>query len=208
MAPVALEHLRNAPPEYAETLDFMRKNKYGQRKALEAAGIPIPATYAHPGEAWGAAFDDGAKFVVRPLRHSGGRDYRVTDSISDFVGGQQYLSELYPKRREYRVIFCFGKPVIWLRKHENEGVSSDEPWGHVNSSFKTIQDVASCKLSATDCVSRLSAYPVVRGAHIIAADILYNRKHEKPYVVLELNACPGLTIDNNRAMIAQAIRSR
>jgi len=50
--------------------------------------------------------------------------------------------------------------------------------------------------------------PAVAAAHIVAADILYNSKSDPKYMVLELNFCPGLDIDNNRATIVEAIKNR
>ncbi len=208
MTPVNPEHLVAYTEDYIDYHMFMTRNKYGQRRLLEAGGIPIPRTYGAPPEAWGAAFDPGVRYVVRPLRHSGGRGYRVTEDPADFRPGQEYLTEVYPKRREYRVIFVLGQPAVYLRKKPNDGVSEDQPWGHTNSTFQTINDWASCRLSNTDCVARLAAFPVVKGAHIIAADILYNRKHKPQYVICELNNCPALTIDENRARIAEIIRDR
>lgn len=203
--PVHPQHVRGCTPEYVETFNFLTRNKYGQRNALQTTNIPTPHTAQDPHN---AGILGSERFVVRPLRHSGGRDYRVTDNRLDFVAGTEYISELYPKRREYRIIFVFGQPLIYLRKKPNEGVSEQEPWGHANSVFQTINDPANCRLVGTDCVHRLSAFPVIRGAHIVAADILYNPKHTQPYVVLELNACPALTIGENRDRIVQAIKAR
>jgi hypothetical protein len=134
--------------------------------------------------------------------------YRVTGDRLDFVVGQEYISELFPKRREYRIIFLFGKPLISLRKKPNEGVTDAEPWGHANSRFQTIIDVPNCRLSGTDVYDRLSAMPAVKAAHIVAADVLYNVKSDPKYSVLELNFCPGVDIDANRASIVEAIRGR
>lgn len=196
----------NATPDYTAALQFGRKNKYGQRQALAQAGIPVPGTAS---DLAGAAALRGEQFVVRPLRHSGGRDYRVVSGRSDFRVGSEYISELYPKRREYRVIFVSGSPVVWMRKHPNDGVDPTAPWGHQNSRFQTIIDVPSSPLSKTDCVQRLSELSVVRGAHLVAADVLWAGKQaEQPYVVLELNFCPGLDIDNNRQRVVEAIRAR
>jgi hypothetical protein len=93
-----------------------------------------------------------------------------------------------------------------MRKKPNEGVDTAAPWGHVNSFFQTINDVPASKLAATDCITRLGAFGPVRGAHIVAADVLYNSKADQPYVVLELNFCPALDIDNNRQKVVDYIR--
>jgi hypothetical protein len=205
MTNVHPNHVEWYPDEFQIVYGFFAGHKCSQRLNLESAGIPVPLVAAGPADVERLT---GEKFVVRPLRHSGGRDYRITDNRLDFVPGTEYISEFYPKRREYRVIFVFGKPLIWLRKKPNEGVEAEAPWGHVNSFFQTINDIPSCRLSATDCVQRLGALPVVAASHIVAADILYNQQSDRPYVVLELNMCPSLQIEGNRAKVVETIRAR
>lgn len=204
MAAVHPESLRNTPPEYNETFAFQTRNKYGQRQTLgQYVAVPAAANgYTS------AATLTGEQFVVRPLRHSGGMGYRVTGDRTDFVAGTEYISELYPKRREYRVIFVFGEPLIHLRKKPNDGVDEAQPWGHANSRFQTINDVPGSRLARTDCVARLSSIPAVKGAHIVAADILFNAEAAQPYVCLELNFCPGLLIETNLEKVVTAIRNR
>lgn len=205
LAPVPPGDIRDSSREYEATYYFMTRNKYGQRTTLSGAEIPIPASaITRPG----AADLTGEHFVVRPLRHSRGFGYRVTRDRFDFRDGQEYISELYPKRREYRVIFVKGEPVVWLRKKPNEGIGPEAPWGHENSFFQTINDATASPLSRTDAVQRLSQLDAVRGAHLCAADILWAGKQnpDKPYAVLELNFCPALDIDNNRAKVADALR--
>lgn len=198
------EHVSNAPATYNDLYHFSSRNKYGQRSILSNF-VPVPRFAATQAE---AASLTGTQFVVRPLRHSGGLGYRTTGDRLDFIGGQEYISELFPKRREYRIIFLFGQPVVVLRKKPNEGVDETQPWGHENSTFQTINDVPSCKLSGTDVFTRLSAMPAVQAAHITAADILYNSKSDPKYAVLELNFCPGIDIENNVNTITEVIRGR
>jgi hypothetical protein len=202
MTAVSPQHLRNAPPDYTYVHAFAFANKLSQRRYL-SANVPAPTAAGNHAEASALT---GDKFVVRPLRHSGGRGYRVTENRLDFTPGEEYISELYRKRREYRVIFVFGKPLVYLRKKPNEGVSDEAPWGYVNSRFQTINDVPGSRLAATDCVSRLSALPVVQFAHIVAADILYNGSAAPGYSVLELNFAPALDIDGNRAKVVEEIK--
>ncbi len=203
MAVVPPTEVAHATPEYAEAVTFARKNKFWQRTAISQAGIPAPAA-ASTRE--GAEALGGERFVVRPLRHSGGLEYRVTTDRFEFTPGTEYVSELYPKRREYRVIFVYGQPLIWMRKKPNEGIADDAPWGHLNSRFQTINDTAGSRLGGTDCVQKLGEFAPIRGAHICAADVLFNDRHDPSYAVLELNFCPGLDIDNNRAKVVEAVR--
>lgn len=208
MTSVRPQDVVNAPENYNEVYSFWSKNKYGQRRSLIAGGINTPRTAGSLSEAAELDANSGRRFVVRPLRHSRGLGYRTTVNPLDFVPGHEYISELWPKTREYRVIFVFGNPLIWLRKKPNEGVTADLPWGHENSFFQTINDTAGCRLSQTECVQKLSNLTVIKGSHIVAADILYNRKLEHGYAVLELNNCPSLSIYDNRQKVVQKILDR
>jgi hypothetical protein len=204
MLPISPEHVLHAPAEFLNTVNFGKMNKLYQRKELSKYAN-VPKVAGSHSEAEGLS---GSKFVVRPLRHSGGLGYRVTSDRLSFTPGEEYISELFPKRREYRVIFLFGKPLIILRKKPNEGVTEEAPWGHQNSFFQTVNDWGTCRLQGTDCVSKLQGSPLVRGAHIVAADVLFNSKVEGQYAVLELNFCPGLDIDNNREKVVEGILNR
>lgn len=202
MTPVS--SVQHAPEAYLHTVHFATRNKFGQRMMLSEAGVPIPFTSQHHGSSTPGV----GKFVVRPLRHAQGEGYRVTDNPLDFTPGVEYISVLFPKRREYRVIYVFGKPLIYLRKKPNEGVTNEQPWGHENSVFKTIHDVPGSHIGASDIVGKIGNTPIVQGAHIVAADILFNPECSPPFVCLELNFCPSLTIDDNRALVVQKIKER
>lgn len=195
--------LRNSPPEYTDVFEFASANKLGQRQRLHRLGLAIPATTGRHNQ-----LPAGGRYVVRPLRHSRGVGYRVTESPNDFQEGVEYISALFKKKREYRVIFVFGKPLILLRKKPNEGVRYDQAWGHELSTFKTVNDWAASPLSGTDCLQRLTDCPIIKHSHIIAADILFNNALQQPWVVLEFNFCPGVTIDNNLQTVVEAIRAR
>jgi hypothetical protein len=205
MGAVAPEHVRNAPHGYQEVFNFFSRDKYSQRLALSNAGIPIPRipTGSDP-----SGEQPARRYVVRPLRHSAGRGYRVTESATDFVAGKEYIAELYPKKREYRVIFAFGNPILTLRKKPNEGVDHEQPWGHSNSFFQTVNDTSTCRLAQTDFYHRLSHNPVIRFAHLVAVDVLWNPTQPEPYVVLEFNACPGIALENNQQKLVETIRAR
>lgn len=209
MAPVNPQDVQNAPQGYTDLYHFLSRDKYGQRLLLGRLGVPIPKTVGSHRQAREVFGDGGSRYVVRPLRHSGGRGYRVTENPLDFQERIEYLSELYPKKREYRVIFVFGNPLITLRKKPHGEATEAEPWGHVNSTFQTIKDVAGGKLANTDFYWRLAHNPIIRAAHILAVDVVWNGKREgQEYAVLEFNTCPGIDIDANRAKVVEAIRAR
>jgi hypothetical protein len=205
MGAVAPEHVRNAPHGYQEVFNFFSRDKYSQRRALQAAGIPIPGI---PAGSDPSDQQPARKYVVRPLRHSAGRGYRVTESSTDYVAGSEYISVLYPKKREYRVVFAFGNPILTLRKKPNEGVGYEQPWGHSNSFFQTVNDLSTCRLAQTDFYHRLVHNPVIRLAHIVAVDVLWNPAESEPYVVLEFNACPGIQLEQNQQKLVDTIKAR
>jgi hypothetical protein len=184
---------------------FSSSSKYHQRHLLSEFGISVPKSRERLGEG-SVSPSEGEKFVVRPLRHSQGRDYRLTTSWDDFREGQEYISVLFPKRWEYRLIFCFGTPLITLIKRVPEGLSYEQPWNHANgSTFITVTNEENNRLRHTDVVERLAAYEVIQHAHLVAADILLDKDHN--YAVTELNFCPALTIENNIQRVASHAQS-
>lgn len=190
--------------------NFFSRDKAEQRVNLNVAySIPVPATYTDHDSVPEYTLP-GHMFVVRPLRHHGGRDYVITPDPHNFVEGEQYISELWPKEREYRVIFAFGKPVVWLRKKPNPGVSADAAWNYGNTVFQTINDTAGSKLAQTDCIAKLLTVPAIQHAHIVAVDVMWKSgKNGQPaeYAVLELNTCPAITIEDNLNTVVAATKA-
>lgn len=178
--------------------NFFHMNKFGQRKYLQAQGLPVPWTSSDHNSQ-----PPVGKFVVRPMRHTRSQDYKVTDNPKDFIPGKEYISSLFPKKREYRILCVFGKPLITLRKKPSEGVTEEEAWGHTNSFFQTVKNIPECMLSTTDVYQRLEACPVIRHGHIIGVDVLWNKGG---YSVLEFNSSPALTIESNLNTVADYVK--
>lgn len=178
--------LVNLPPTYDEIASYYTSNKRHQRLVLNAHGIKTPESYA----------DDARRYVVRPLRHHGGVGFRVTHSKEDYDPNSEYISPLFPKKREYRVIFVFGTPLILLRKKPSDDATEDMPWNHTTgSSFQTISSMEECRLHIqTSFFNDVQGFPVIRDAHIVAADVLANGNR---YAVCELNFSPAITIPSN-----------
>lgn len=198
--------VRNGGADYVKLSEFYSANKAVQRLLLQHDGLPIPQTRV-AGEPL-----EGNRFVVRPLRHQQGQHFRVTERADDFRPGLEYISELFPKSHEYRVICVYGKPALLLRKQAAEGVRllPDQAWNHSNGQavFSTVEDVPRSNLSVhTDCFVRLLDSSIVRNSHYCGVDILYRGK-TKEWVVCEINSCPALQIDANRAKVAQIIREQ
>ena len=190
--------------EYQVIRGFFVKNKHAQQTHLLTSGVKTPETYEpHEGN-----------YVVRPYRHSGGHDFRVVFS-DDWDSNTHYGVPLFPKVKEYRVIFVRGRPLITLRKvflNRTDSVllsssvpDASLPWNHSQgASFNTIAGGhEASSLRHSNAVLDLLNVPVVQHAHIIAADIMLNRSNE--YAVCELNFCPALTIESNLQTIKEAL---
>lgn len=184
---------------YQFLYQFFSKNKGQQRILLSDLGIPTPKTYLEPSAGTN-------RFVKRPLRHQGSQGYSVvTGGMPSFVEGEEYLSEFFPKEREYRIVYVYGSPVLAIRKKPKEGVTKEMPWGNTNATWQKI-NLEECLLKTqTDCITKLNNCPVLRHAHIVAVDILYNSSCNPKYSVLEFNTCPDLQVNSYRQIVAEAI---
>ena len=188
----------NTPLPYQLLYNFYSSSKLRQRSLLSQANVPIPETY---GTRYEAAHADPGQFVVRSLRHSGGRDYRLTQEATDFVEGREYIARVYPKTAEYRLIFVHGTPLILLKKKNPNNISPELPWNYANgSSFYTINDIPSSKVGRSGLINKLTAVPIIIHAHLAAIDILWS--DDRPPVVCEINTCPGLQIEANLQKVA------
>jgi hypothetical protein len=217
-------------PDYLERMDdtdtqtyhqlyrFFSRNKCEQRTLLKSAGLPIPDTTGRRVTAalWGAGHEETTTnstdeslqnrttFIVRPLRHHGGIGFRLTQDATDFIEGEEYVQKLFPKTREYRLIYCYGELLSVLRK-KAPGTSADQPWNHLSGAhFQTINDIPNCKLSSTDCFDKLKQNHIIKTAHLVAVDVLYAKRK---YVICEFNSCPGLTIENNLQKVVQHVQA-
>jgi hypothetical protein len=177
---------------------------------MESNGIGVPDTYATYDEvcerlSTRAISDVFCDYVVRPLRHSQGIGYRLTRDPLDFEEGKEYISRLYPKAHEYRVIFVYGTPLITLLKRVPDDIDRDGPWNHATgSSFVTVTDPTKNRLRHFDVVDKLRAFDVVQTAHLVGADIMLG-PDKSGYAVTELNFCPSITIPSNLERIKQHV---
>lgn len=182
---------------YALLRTFFTATKAEQRRLIVLDKIPVPMTCTNK---WEAAFlgQRSERFIVRPMRHREGKHYRITNDPTDFVQGNEYISELFPKEIEYRVIFIHGDPVVWLYKHLPVGINKDGPWGYDQGAyFLTLRDPDGSPLVRTGVVERLMKSRVITHAHIVGVDILVGRMGTMgnyTACVTEFNACPSLAV--------------
>ena len=210
---------------------FYVRNKPEQRAFLSSLGFPTPSTFQR-GNVEG--MEEGCvstprTFIARPLRHSGGREYRLlrspicttigSNSSSESSGNQteinpnswdpttEYLQELYPKDYEYRIIISRGTPLITLLKRVPESISNELPWNHQQgSTFITVTDWSNNRLRHTNVYDIIeSNQDFFRGIDLCGLDILVNLRHPQPYVITELNLCPSLTIPDNLRKVAEHV---
>ena len=165
--------------------EFGRLRKLDQRRSIASYGVSVPETYSGGNTRW----------VVRPHRHSQGVGFRVTEDPDDFNPQSEYISPLFPKQYEYRLIFIKGAHLITLVKVVNDGTPADIAWNHGVSRFSTIHDYGTCRLRHTNCLGDLAAHPVVQEAHILGVDVMLDA--DRNYAVCEFNLAPALTIENN-----------
>jgi hypothetical protein len=204
MAYPPLESVVNPPPNYLEMRALYVSDKLRQRQWLSNQGLPVPGTFTRLGQAFGNPVPGGDwGYVVRPLRHRGGAEYRVAGHSSDCDPEHEYISEVFPKRWEYRIILVKGKPLVTLLKKTIRSIAFNQPWNHANGTyFVTCHSYASNRLRWTDVYDRLEQSPVLKQFHIVGLDVMLGDRHalglpRHPYAICEMNFCPSLTIQNN-----------
>jgi hypothetical protein len=184
----------NVPDSYSELSSFYASDKHTQRTVIGSSGLKTPESFASD------------YFVVRPLHHFGGHDYRVTDDPSDFDPTTEYISPAFPKWREYRVLFVLGTPLILLRKKPGPSVGPFDAWNHANGSyFQTVHNRSESPLAASSFFADAEGFCVLRDTHLVAADVLLNERSE--YAVTEVNFSPAVSIPSNLEAIAHYVSS-
>lgn len=178
---------------------FFSGSKADQRENIRLQEIPtVPCARTHE-EAEGLP-DYGHGFVVRPLRHSQGRGWRVTQDHGDFTSNREYIQSLVYKRREYRAIICRGELLILLRKRVAE-LNGLVPWNHTQGSRFITVDPERANLRSTPILETISRSQLVRNIDLVGIDIIQDENNNA--FVLEFNSCPSLTIEGNIQKVAE-----
>jgi hypothetical protein len=190
---------------YRDLYSFYCKDKYSQRKAIDAAGIKVPVTWGISPD--GAFATRGGKFVIRPRNHMGGQGFQVVDNVSAFTSpNTSYLSRLFERQHEYRVIYSHGQRVCTLYKKMPEGISQDVPWTLANGAF--FQQINSRqenhRLHDRGAYAALEAFSVVKEAHVCAVDIAVSADS---YAVFEINFCPSLKLESRLEAVANRLKA-
>lgn len=182
----------NVPDSYDFLSAFYAQSKHSQRGLLIQSGMKTPEAYA----------SNATHFVVRPLRHFGGHDYRITTDPDDYNPDAEYISPAFSKWREYRVVFVLGSPLIVLRKKPGPGCGPFDAWNHTSGSyFQTVHE-RNGPLFDTTFLSDANNFCVLRDTHIVAADVMVNSTHD--YATTEVNFSPAISIPANIEVIRNA----
>lgn len=195
--------VRHAPRDYLSLQTFWGLSKALQRQEIIRLGLPAPLAFTSRYE---AAYLPKGKYVIRPLRHEQGRHFRITEEATDFREGREYVSELFPKTREYRIITIYGEPTILLRK-KVENPDPLLPWNHNTNGafFQTVNDWKGSKLGQLDVFEKIKDNPIVRAAHIVGVDILYAKGK---WCVIEFNSSPAIQLEHNVQKVAETIKRK
>lgn len=195
--------VRNTDDAYRKIYSFSSATKPEQRTILGNLGFRVPWTSTRSDVPVGTGV---SSFIVRPLRHSGGQGYRLTQDPTDFIPGSEYIQEVYAKEFEYRVISSFGEPLITLRKCNPNNIAPELPWNHTNGTyFQTISDpFRTCRLANTEIYDLIRSCDLLKKIHLAGIDVMY--KSPADYAVCEVNLCPGLTIPENIRKVAEHVR--
>lgn len=175
----------------------LSSDKKKSRLALHNSGVAVPTTWATI-ENFLADKNKLGPFIVRPMKHKQGKQFvvattddEVEEAFIDFGQGS-YISQLYPKTREFRAHVAHGKILAIHEKPAPEDKSIIAWNMHQNhNAFQTIKwsdyDRGICKL-ALAAASQLEL-------DFAAVDILAFPTDEKAFpraVVCEVNTAPML----------------
>jgi len=172
---------------------------------LQEDGLTTPVTRGTPNWVSEGGHAAPVRYVVRPLRHFGGHGYRLTEQADDYNPFNEYISEVFPKRHEYRVIFVYGTPVAtMLKRMPQETPNPTLPWNHsMGAYFISVNNPENNRLRNTDVYEKLSSSPIVKASHLVAADVLLAKRNR--YAICELNFCPALTGTNFEKVVAYVL---
>lgn len=165
--------------------------------------IPIPKTLGINLD--NSELNPNKQYIHRPYRHRSGHHFRVINHLDIAQIETGYISEVFPKQWEYRLIYIKGELALTLLKRAPKHLQPHDPWNHTNGAyFVTVQNPSNNRMRHTNALQILEQTPITQYAHLIAYDILLS--HDYNWVVTEANFCPSLTIDNNLAHIGCKIR--
>jgi hypothetical protein len=199
--------VRNPWHGYANCRRYFWYHKRGQRNVLEDYfDIPARAQNSEP------------PYVVRPLRHFGGRDFYVAETEDQLraarqeISGGTYAVEMVRRTREFRAFFVGGEhSTTMLKSLDDYGYAEAEnmpplddddlqaqPWNRdqMGTRYLTVTRSVNDKLGDTsfydDARRFFDDYPF----DLLAIDAAYN-DNDNTYTVFETNFAPQCTIESS-----------
>jgi hypothetical protein len=188
--------LTEVPEEYAIMREFFVSTKPRQREILKQY-LSVPE-------------DGDFPKVVRPVKHSMGRDFYVAHSQEELdhirrekIKGPSYYSSYFQAKKEYRVIFVYGVDVVCVLK-SMENAEQEGPRNHAaGARFLAVQKDINNKLLKTSFYTDMEALFCDYPFDLLAVDIGWHPK--KGYVVYEVNFCPEVSVEGNLNAIKNQI---
>jgi len=190
---------------YHQLLSFFSSTKYQQRQLMFAGGLSVPKTRGiHNWASW--TLDE--KCVKRPMSHRAGSGFVVGnygELLATLNPLTHYLSQLFIRTAEYRVIYVFGQRVCTLFKQMPPGAAQDKPWTHESGAtfINLSRPQSEHKLDRLGFYAAAANFHVTKDAHICAYDVMIN---DSTYAVSEVNFAPSLKIESRIKAVANRIR--
>lgn len=198
-------YVRYADEYYNRIWSFTSLSK-GQQREVLGKYVSTPNTR-----------EGNGKFVVRPYRHWGGKNFLVVEeseidnALTKLGGG--YVSPQIDFRKEFRVLFYNGEFLSLLLKKVPDNHAG--PVNHENgATFLTVNrrvyeegpkqglprnDNLLTTRFYEDITKFLEDYPM----QLVGIDVAYIAEGE--YAVFEVNVCPGIGIDGTLESLANLI---
>ena len=199
-------HVRDAPAEFSTLRRLYAADKWKQRLWLHENGFPTPLQV-----------EDANVYVRRPKRHHSGIGFQCIDSespipLQELIAhnnvADNYLSPLFRRTQEYRIVMHKGQVVFTILKRNDADLDQTQAWNGANGSyFVTVRNPDNNRLRHTDCAERLINNPVLASAHLLGVDILYNSA-DNTYCIVEINFAPSMTIESNLEEFKNHVEAR
>ncbi len=185
---------------YHQLTSFFCSSKLAQRRKMHEAGISVPRTL-------GIHFTElcsDKSYVWRPSSHRAGEGFTIVSTDTSCPAGG-YLSELFQRTHEYRVIYVLGKRLCTLMKTIPATLTQEQPWTfEAGCTFQDIGDTwTTHRLHSRGCYTALDAFYVAQLAHICAFDVMVNATS---YAVSECNFAPSLKLPGRIQKVVNRIR--
>lgn len=177
------------------------KDKRQGRLDMQAAGVPVPATWG----TWTEFVSDNPDqtVVLRPSTHAQGRNLFVFNGRDRELAakckqlGSFYISTLIPKVAEYRVFVCQNR-AVWVAK-KTPGNPEQVAWNVAQGGrFDNVR----WNDWPMPVVKSALAAAKVSGTDFCGVDVMVDAE-DNPYV-LEVNSAPSQTSEYRQRCVAKA----